>query len=474
MLTHARSTPGSHGLSALLRHLALSELHTEERDIPVTYSAVPQDTLSLIPLPTDDEWRQATLEDHDLSRILDAFKNQRELLARELDNNEYALVIKNDRIEVTDGISYYFERSKASRLRQLRTKVVPASLRQVVIIACHSSPFAGHSGITRTLFRVQTRFWWPGLVRDITDGVRSCMHCNLANATSHENQSLLNTLACDVPFDVIFLDIWSPGSMPDKYGTLKVLTFIDCMTGFAMATFINQGKVDARTIADAALTAFFGPVGLPRLIIVDADTIFAGEFKALFHILRIPVDPVSKENHKAVRNERFHRYLNKVQRINTADVGSLFQWKQGVLFAAYAWNAGPIDGTDIPRSLVAVGREFPFPIDLSNAIPRDGASEGQSALDHFESATPLLSKEDSLIWKSEAFELAECIIVGPFFFSTLKVSESNEAKRRAVTEPNRIINKIWQILERRAPLFRVSVDNIREAPTTGPQTLERE
>jgi hypothetical protein len=85
-----------------------------------------------------------------------------------------------------------------------------------------------------------------------------------------------------------------------------------------------------------------------------------------------------------------------------------------------------------------------------------------------------LAKDASLIWKSEAFELAECIIVGPFFFSTLKVSESNEAKRRAVTEPNRIINKIWQILERRAPLFRVSVDNIREAPTAGPQTLERE
>ncbi len=86
----------------------------------------------------------------------------------------------------------------------------------------------------------------------------------------------------------------------------------------------------------------------------------------------------------------------------------------------------------------------------------------------------ILAKDTTLIWKSEAFELAECIIVGPFFFSTLKVSESNEAKRRAVTEPNRIINRIWQILERRAPLFRVSVDNIREAPTTGPQTLERE
>jgi hypothetical protein len=47
--------------------------------------------------------------------------------------------------------------------------------------------------------------------------------------------------------------------MPDKYGNVKVLTFIDCMTGFALATFLSQGDIDARTIADAALTAFFGP-----------------------------------------------------------------------------------------------------------------------------------------------------------------------------------------------------------------------
>jgi hypothetical protein len=185
--------------------------------------------------------------------------------------------------------------------------------------------------------------------------------------------------------------------MPDKYGNVKVLTFIDCMTGFAMATFLSQGDIDARTMADAALTAFFGAVGLPRLVIVDADSLFAGVFKQLFQILRIPVDAVSRENHKAVRNERFHQYLNKVQRINNADVDSLFRWKQGVLFSLYAWNAAPIDATDLPRSLVAMGRDFPFPIDLSSATARDSASEGEAALDHFESASPLLYKQRQLL-----------------------------------------------------------------------------
>jgi hypothetical protein len=45
------------------------------------------------------------------------------------------------------------------------------------------------------------------------------------------------------------------------------------MTGFAMATFLLQGDIDARTIANAALAAFFGAVGLSRLVIVDADTV---------------------------------------------------------------------------------------------------------------------------------------------------------------------------------------------------------
>ena len=53
--------------------------------------------------------------------------------------------------------------------------------------------------------------------------------------------------------------------------------------------------------------------------------------------------------------------------------------------------------------------------------------------------------------------LAEGILIGPFFFATLKVSENIETKRRAVTEPYRIMNILWQHLKRRASLFKVSI-----------------
>lgn len=102
---------------------------------------------------------------------------------------------------------------------------------------------------------------------------------------------------------------------------------------------------------------------------------------------------MSRENHKAIRNERFHRYLNKVQRINTADTGSLFRWKQGVIFSVYAWNASPMNGTDICQSLVAIARDFPFPIDIESTVMRGCNQESHNALDYYDAASPLLYRQ---------------------------------------------------------------------------------
>lgn len=46
---------------------------------------------------------------------------------------------------------------------------------------------------------------------------------------------------------------------------------------------------------------------------------------------------------------------------------------------AYAWNASPIDGTDIVRSVLAIGHELRFPLDISLAdIPTPINNPGES------------------------------------------------------------------------------------------------
>ena len=90
---------------------------------------------------------------------------------------------------------------------------------------------------------------------------------------------------------------------------------------------------------------------------MDADDFFSGMSKKTFQeTLLIPVHAVARGDHKAITNESFHMYFNKVQNINSSDKGSLHQWLKGVLLALYAWNSGPVDRTEITLSVVAIGR----------------------------------------------------------------------------------------------------------------------
>ena len=59
-------------------------------------------------------------------------------------------------------------------------------------------------------------------------------------------------------------------------------------------------------------------------------------------------------------------------------------------------NAYPVDGTEMFQSVVDIGRDFSFPIDLSPARSREGNSEGQKSLDHFESVSPLVFRQREL------------------------------------------------------------------------------
>jgi hypothetical protein len=66
-------------------------------------------------------------------------------------------------------------------------------------------------------------------------------------------------------------------------------------------------------------------------------------------------DP-ARGNHKAVSVQRF---------FVLSDRGTNKVFVEAVHCSAYAWKASPIDGTDIIRSVTAVGREFKFPFDLT-------------------------------------------------------------------------------------------------------------
>ena len=159
---------------------------------------------------------------------------------------------------------------------------------------------------------------------------------------------MLHKIESYSPFDVVFMDFSEPGYTPDQDGSRKILTGLDCMTGFWLGAAIGLKEITSDQAAQWYFGNFFVTFRIPNMIVVDSDGLFSGMFKKTFQkTLTIPVHAATRVNHKAIINEGFYSYLKKVQKINSTDKESLHQWLQGVLFALYACDSDPVDGTDI-------------------------------------------------------------------------------------------------------------------------------
>jgi hypothetical protein len=78
--------------------------------------------------------------------------------------------------------------------------LVPESLREKILIRFHDSPFAGHLGVKKTTARIQRRFKWPFMVKEIRDHIRKCELC-AKRKFGGDNKSPLNP----IPHQMFFL-----------------------------------------------------------------------------------------------------------------------------------------------------------------------------------------------------------------------------------------------------------------------------
>jgi hypothetical protein len=164
-----------------------------------------------IPMPSEKDWRDATKEDPNTNYIYETLDNGNRLNYGRLENKRYYKEWTDGKLEAEAGMLYQWEEPKATRIRQLQKKVVPAKLRQTIFVAFHATPIAGHVGLYKTYWRIVAQFWWPGIYTYVRRMTTQCGHCSVANTTNHRAQQILHALSVDEPFDIIAMDIWHPG-----------------------------------------------------------------------------------------------------------------------------------------------------------------------------------------------------------------------------------------------------------------------
>ena len=155
--------------------------------------------------------------------------------------------------------------------------VLPSKLRNAVMEVAHDSILGGHLGTQKTVDRVLSNFYWPGLHADVTKYCQSCDLCQRTIPKGRTGKAPLGTMPIvGTPFTRVAMDLIGPLT-PSARGHRWILTVVDCATRYPEAVPLKG--IETRDVAEE-LVGIFSRVGVPAEILSDRGTQFTSDLMA--------------------------------------------------------------------------------------------------------------------------------------------------------------------------------------------------
>lgn len=260
---------------------------------------------------------------------------------------------------VEDGILYRRFSHGNSVSKQI---LVPSSLQQSVLCVAHDGIMAGHCGIRRTLQRVLSNFFWPGVRCAVK---RYCRTCDICQKTVSKGRvpcvPLEKMPVIQEPFKRIAIDLVGPFQPVSANGYRYVLTIVDVATRYPEAVPLK--KIDTVSVAEA-LVSVFARMGCPEEILSDCGTQFVSDLmKEIFRLLSI----------KSVHTSPYHAQSNGlVERFNGTLKTMLRRviqsepkhWDRYIPPLLFAYRELPNESTGFSPFELLFGRRARGPMDI--------------------------------------------------------------------------------------------------------------
>lgn len=265
--------------------------------------------------------------------------------------------------KIYEGILYRVfspaDKLKGSVVKQI---VVPTSLREGIMNVGHDSPFAGHLGVKRTLDRITTNFYWPGIHNDVKLYCASCDVCQRTIEKGKIGRVLLGKMPLiDTPFQRVAIDLVGPLSPISEKGNRYILTLVDYATRFPEAVALPSTETER--VAEALLE-IFSRVGFPQEILSDMGSQFTSdlmkEISRLLHIRQMATTPYHPMCNGLV--ERFNGTLKKMLRKMSAERPR--DWDRFLPALLFAYREVPQESLGYSPFELIYGRSVRGPMDV--------------------------------------------------------------------------------------------------------------
>ncbi len=180
---------------------------------------------------------------------------------------QMSLEHKAQRYRLNNGILFHLPPSTRRCSYQFPEQlVIPQALRPEILGHFHDSVFGGHLGIRRTREKIQMRYFWPGLDKDVENWVQSCVACASKKHPPAAMRAPLVPIPVSGPFDRVAVDVVGP--LPQSLsGNRFIVAFTDYHTKWA-ETFATIDHT-AVTVARLLLTEIVCHHGSPLELLSD-------------------------------------------------------------------------------------------------------------------------------------------------------------------------------------------------------------
>jgi hypothetical protein len=272
-------------------------LKLSEYNYTITYragKAIPHaDALSRIPISFVDAAEQTFLdsiiEEQKRDRSLDSLR----VSAVQEDQVDFS---KGDSVFVlVEGVLYrYWKPSNKKRRQTVQVQlVIPKAFRSQLLWNYHDSKLAGHLGVDKTIDRLRSHCYWPGMVKDIRYWIARCDTCARSKGKPSQSVGALQSIPTpNEPWEMVGIDIigpFKPSSNQNKY----IVIFTDYLTRWAEAFAIRSH--DAVTISRLFVDNIICRFGTPGKLLSDCGKEFLSDMVAgicdLLQISKINTSP---------------------------------------------------------------------------------------------------------------------------------------------------------------------------------------
>lgn len=237
--------------------------------------------------------------------------------------------------------------------------ILPDNMFDLVFHFCHDSALGSHAGVTRTIDRIKSHFYYPNLHSKVRKQVSSCLTCARSKhaQTTYGNQSSTDPTR---PMQLLYLDVAGPLPRTRSQHT-HILIVVD---GFSRYTYLLPlKKHTTEAILKALQTYVFATVGYCQTVCTDNASTFRShafnEFLLLHGIQAHHTPPYYPNPNMA---ERQIRTLKTILTAFHADDQS--QWDTHLPFFQQSINSVRHSSTQYTPARLFLGRELITPLHL--------------------------------------------------------------------------------------------------------------